>query len=64
MLVKVFHPLGLDNIKSIAKIQLQGLRQRLKDKKFELSISWAALNKIAGVGFDTMFGARPLKLAI
>ncbi len=62
--IVVFHPLALDNIKSIAKIQLQGLRQRLQDKGFELSISGAALNKIADVGFDPVFGARPLKRAI
>ena len=62
--IVVFHPLGLENIKAIAKIQLLGLRQRLQDKGFKLSISGAALDQIAGVGFDPVFGARPLKRAI
>jgi ATP-dependent Clp protease ATP-binding subunit ClpB len=60
----VFHPLGLENIKAIAKIQLQGLRQRLLEKGFTLSISGEALNQIASVGFDPVYGARPLKRAI
>lgn len=62
--IVVFHPLGLENIKAIAKIQLQGLRQRLLEKGFTLSISTEALNQIASVGFDPVYGARPLKRAI
>ena len=62
--IVVFHPLGLENIKAIAKIQLQGLRQRLLEKGFTLSISGEALNQIASVGFDPVYGARPLKRAI
>ena len=62
--IVVFHPLGLENIKAIAKIQLQSLRQRLLEKGFTLSISGEALNQIASVGFDPVYGARPLKRAI
>ena len=62
--IVVFHPLGLENIKAIAKIQLLGLRQRLQDKGLTLSVSEDALNQIANVGFDPVFGARPLKRAI
>ena len=62
--IVVFHPLGLENIKAIAKIQLLGLRQRLQDKGLTLSVSEDALNQIASVGFDPVFGARPLKRAI
>lgn len=60
----VFHPLGLEQIKSIAKIQLLSLRQRLAEKGFNLELSQAALDKLAEAGFDPVFGARPLKRAI
>ena len=62
--IVVFHPLGLENIKAIAKIQLQGLRYRLQEKGFELKVSGEALNQIASIGFDPVYGARPLKRAI
>ncbi|KXI27421.1 ATP-dependent chaperone ClpB [Paraglaciecola hydrolytica] len=60
----VFHPLGREQIKSIAKIQLLSLRQRLADKGFKLELSQAALEKLAEAGFDPVYGARPLKRAI
>ncbi|POR49472.1 ATP-dependent Clp protease ATP-binding subunit ClpB [Paraburkholderia eburnea] len=62
--VVVFHALGKDNIESIAKIQLQRLRERLEKLDMELVVSDAALGKIADVGYDPLFGARPLKRAI
>lgn len=62
--IVVFHPLGLENIKAIAKIQLQGLRYRLQEKGFVLKVSDEALNQIASIGFDPVYGARPLKRAI
>jgi ATP-dependent Clp protease ATP-binding subunit ClpB len=62
--IVVFHPLALEHIKSIAKIQLLGLRERLADKGFTLEVSGQALEKIASVGFDPVYGARPLKRAI
>ncbi|MDP5032427.1 MAG: ATP-dependent chaperone ClpB [Paraglaciecola sp.] len=60
----VFHPLGREQIKSIAKIQLLSLRERLAVKGFKLELSHAALDKLAEAGFDPVFGARPLKRAI
>ncbi|MBO1254062.1 ATP-dependent chaperone ClpB [Alteromonas sp. 5E99-2] len=60
----VFHPLGKEEIKVIAKIQLASLRSRLVDKGYKLEISGAALNLIADAGFDPVYGARPLKRVI
>jgi ATP-dependent Clp protease ATP-binding subunit ClpB len=62
--IVVFHSLGKDEIKSIAKIQLLGLRQRLQEMGLKFEISGAALDLIADAGFDPVFGARPLKRAI
>ena len=62
--IVVFHPLGREEIKSIAKIQLAALRNRLHEKGYKLELSWAALDKLAESGFDPVFGARPLKRAI
>ncbi len=62
--VVVFHALGRANIESIAKIQLQRLRERLEKLEMELVVSDEALAKIAEVGYDPLFGARPLKRAI
>ncbi|MCT8125420.1 ATP-dependent chaperone ClpB [Alishewanella sp. BS5-314] len=60
----VFHPLDDRQIKQIASIQLQRLRQRLQQRDFQLEVSDAALEKLAAVGFDPLYGARPLKRAI
>lgn len=62
--IVVFHSLEKAQIKSIAKIQLAGLRQRLHEMGFKLEISSSALEKIADAGFDPVYGARPLKRAI
>ena len=62
--VVVFHSLDAQHIQAIAKIQLQRLEQRLQDRGLELDVSEAALAEIAKVGFDPVFGARPLKRAI
>jgi ATP-dependent Clp protease ATP-binding subunit ClpB len=62
--IVVFHPLGMAHIQSIAKIQLLGLRQRLLDKGYKLEVSGRALEQLAKVGFDPVYGARPLKRAI
>jgi ATP-dependent Clp protease ATP-binding subunit ClpB len=62
--IVVFHSLGREEIKSIAKIQLVGLRQRLQEMGLKLEISAAALDIIAEAGFDPVYGARPLKRAI
>ncbi|MBB5203824.1 ATP-dependent Clp protease ATP-binding subunit ClpB [Inhella inkyongensis] len=60
----VFHALGQDHIRSIARIQLRGLEQRLAAQEMKLEVSEAALDELAKVGFDPVFGARPLKRAI
>jgi len=62
--VVVFHALGEENIKSIARIQLATLKSRLARMDFGLEVSDAALAELAKVGFDPVYGARPLKRAI
>ena len=62
--VVVFHALGEAHIKSIARIQLQHLAQRLAHMEMRLEVSDAALGELATVGFDPVYGARPLKRAI
>jgi ATP-dependent Clp protease ATP-binding subunit ClpB len=60
----VFHALDQKHIESIAKIQLRYLEQRLEKMEMKLDVSPAALTELAKVGFDPVFGARPLKRAI
>jgi ATP-dependent Clp protease ATP-binding subunit ClpB len=60
----VFHPLLAEQIKQIAGIQIKGLAQRLAEQDLKLAVSSVALALIAQVGFDPIFGARPLKRAI
>ncbi len=60
----VFHALDAKNIESIAAIQLQVLQARLAKMALTLEVSTAALAEIAKVGFDPVYGARPLKRAI
>ena len=60
----VFHPLGREQIKAIAKIQLEQLSHRLSDKDIELRLTDSAFDKLAEAGFDPVYGARPLKRAI
>ena len=62
--IVVFHALGEEHIKSIAKIQLNVLKSRLAKLDYALDVSEAALTEIAKVGFDPVYGARPLKRAI
>lgn len=60
----VFHALDAQHIESIAKIQLRFLEQRLEKMDMKLDVSPTALVELAKVGFDPVFGARPLKRAI
>jgi len=60
----VFHALDAKHIESIAGIQLQILQARLQKMDLTLQVSPAALAELAKVGFDPVFGARPLKRAI
>ncbi len=60
----VFHALDASHIESIAGIQLKALQARLHKMDLRLDVSPAALAELAKVGFDPVFGARPLKRAI
>ena len=62
--VVVFHGLDRSNIEAIAKIQLQRLSERVSKLEMQLEVSPAALAQVAMVGYDPLFGARPLKRAI
>jgi ATP-dependent Clp protease ATP-binding subunit ClpB len=62
--VVVFHGLGEEHIRSIAKIQLGVLKARLAKMDYGFDISDAAVAELAKVGFDPVYGARPLKRAI
>jgi ATP-dependent Clp protease ATP-binding subunit ClpB len=60
----VFHALDRAHIESIAAIQLKALQARLTKMDMQLEVSPSALAELAKVGFDPVFGARPLKRAI
>ena len=60
----VFHGLNAEHIANIARIQLKVLMERLAKMDLTLNVSEAALSELAKVGFDPVFGARPLKRAI
>jgi ATP-dependent Clp protease ATP-binding subunit ClpB len=60
----VFHALDAQHIESIAGIQLKALQARLQKMDLRLEVTQAALVELAKVGFDPVFGARPLKRAI
>lgn len=62
--VVVFHGLNQANIRQIARIQLNNLENRLAKLQLNLQISDEALDLLADVGFDPVYGARPLKRAI
>lgn len=62
--VVVFHSLGREAVKGIARIQLQRLQQRLAEREIGFEIAEDALDQLVEVGFDPVYGARPLKRAI
>jgi ATP-dependent Clp protease ATP-binding subunit ClpB len=62
--VVVFHGLGRDQIHKIAFLQLQRLRERLTEMGYDLEVSDKAVDFLAKIGFDSAYGARPLKRAI
>ena len=62
--VVVFHALDEKHIKSIAKIQLSYLKKRLAAMDMQLEVEDVVLAQLASVGFDPVYGARPLKRAI
>jgi ATP-dependent Clp protease ATP-binding subunit ClpB len=62
--VVVFDPLGKEQIGGIAEIQLGRLRSRLAERELSLELTPEALEKLIAVGYDPVYGARPLKRAI
>jgi ATP-dependent Clp protease ATP-binding subunit ClpB len=62
--VVVFHPLGKEQIRTIAGLQVGILQQRLLERDVSLTLTDAALDLIGDAGFDPVYGARPLKRAI
>lgn len=60
----VFHPLNKDNIRAIAEIQLKRLISRMESRGYVLHFTDATLNFISEIGYDPIYGARPLKRAI
>ena len=60
----VFHPLNKDNIRAIAEIQLKRLINRMESRGYVLHFTDATLNFISEIGYDPIYGARPLKRAI
>ncbi|MEO1374442.1 MAG: ATP-dependent chaperone ClpB [Cyanobacteria bacterium J06635_10] len=59
-----FHALEKSELRKIVQLQVERLRHRLSDRKMSLKLSDAALDFLAEVGYDPVFGARPLKRAI
>ncbi|GIX38334.1 MAG: chaperone protein ClpB [Silanimonas sp.] len=62
--IVVFHPLGKEHIREIARIQTGYLAKRLAERQMKFSIEDKALELLGNVGFDPVYGARPLKRAI
>ncbi|UNK41828.1 ATP-dependent chaperone ClpB [Luteimonas sp. S4-F44] len=62
--IVVFHPLRKAQIREIAKIQMRGLEKRLAERGLRIEVSDAAFDLLGNVGFDPVYGARPLKRAI
>lgn len=62
--IVVFHPLDKAQIREIAKIQLKGLEKRLGERGLRIELEDSALQLLGNVGFDPVYGARPLKRAI
>ncbi len=60
----LFHPLLQEQLREIVSIQIRRIEKRLADQKLSLSLSKAAIDHIAQVGYDPVYGARPLKRAI
>ncbi len=60
----IFHSLKQTELRQIVDLQVKRLAQRLEDKKLGLNLNAAALDWLAAVGYDPVYGARPLKRAI
>jgi ATP-dependent Clp protease ATP-binding subunit ClpB len=62
--IVVFHPLDKAQIREIARIQTQYLGRRLAERGIRIELEDSALQLLGNVGFDPVYGARPLKRAI
>lgn len=62
--IVVFHPLGQAQMAGIAEIQLARLRKRLQERELNITLSDEAMSQLVAVGYDPVYGARPLKRAI
>ncbi len=62
--IVVFHPLGMAQMAGIADIQMQRLRARLQEREMDIELAPDAMSKLVAVGYDPVYGARPLKRAI
>ncbi len=59
--ITIFHKLDKSNIKDIAKIQIENIEKRLKEKNIHLRVTEPAFIWIVNNGYDPVYGARPLK---
>jgi len=62
--IVTFHSLSMGEVGQIAELQLEKVRQRLAERKIDLRLAPAAVERISLEGFDPVFGARPLKRAV
>ena len=62
--IVVFHPFGQEQMAGIADIQLSRLRKRLQERDMNIVLSDEAMTQLVAVGYDPVYGARPLKRAI
>ncbi|GAD19228.1 ATP-dependent Clp protease ATP-binding subunit [Helicobacter fennelliae] len=62
--IVIFNPLGIDEISKIVDILLDGIRKKLEERGIEIELTPKAKQFVAQVGFDPVFGARPLKRAL
>jgi len=62
--IVIFEQLGLDSITNIVSIMFDDIKKKLKDKDIQIELTQEAKEFIAKVGFDPVYGARPLKRAI
>ncbi|WP_199507268.1 MULTISPECIES: ATP-dependent chaperone ClpB [unclassified Psychrobacter] len=62
--IVVFHALGQAQMAGIADIQIDRLRRRLQERELDITLSDAAMHQLVSVGYDPVYGARPLKRAI
>lgn len=60
----VFHELSQDDIKAVVRLMVADVRKRLREFELDITLTDAAIDKLAEEGFDPIYGARPLRRAI